>query len=233
MEKRDKSWDIDTTLKLIKKVEQQRLLWDTHDIDFLNIVKKRRVFSEIGTEFGCIGSEIERKWRELRNQYRREKLQYSNLNAMPSWFAYEHMRFVDNHDSCNSLTIAPTSPVSTNSSIAEASNAFFRAYKLQNGKYPLSSDAISDVEQTQIADRDEFEIFAEGVAAKLRKIQDPRVQLCVQRDIDNALYDALMKNAVPKRNSISALTSSSSNNRYKSLKYIVPVVERHFTGMQP
>nr|XP_014093585.1 uncharacterized protein LOC106619828 isoform X2 [Bactrocera oleae] len=228
MEKRDKSWDIDTTMKLIKKVEQQRLLWDTHDIDFLNIVKKRRVFSEIGLEFGCIGSEIERKWRELRNQYRREKLQYSTLNAMPSWFAYEHMRFVDNHDSCNSLTLAPTSPVSINSSIAEASKAYFHAYKLQNGKYPPSSDTISEVEQSQIADRDELEIFAEGVAAKLRKIQDPRVQLCVQRDIDNALYDALMKNAVPKRNSISAMTSASSNNRYKSLKYIVPGMSSFF-----
>ncbi|XP_011192260.2 uncharacterized protein LOC105218397 [Zeugodacus cucurbitae] len=154
MEKRDKSWDIDATMKLIKKVEQHRLLWDTHDIDFLNIVKKRHVFSEIGLEFGCIGSEIERKWRELRNQYRREKLQYNNLNAMPTWFAYEHMRFVDNQDSCNSLTMAPTSPISANSSIAEASNAFFRTYKIQNGKFPLTSDTISDVEQSQLADRD-------------------------------------------------------------------------------
>lgn len=103
MEKRNKSWDIDTTLKLIKKIEQQRLLWDTHDLDFLNIVKKRHVFSEIGTEFGCIGSEIERKWRELRNQYRREKLQYNTLNALPSWFAFDHLRFVDDQDSVDRL----------------------------------------------------------------------------------------------------------------------------------
>lgn len=81
-----------------------------------------------------------------------------------------------------------------------------------------------------MADRDEFEIFAEGVAAKLRKIQDPRVQLCVQRHIDNALYDALMKNAAPKRNSINAITSSTNNNKYKSLKYTVPGMSSFFNS---
>ncbi|XP_067634838.1 uncharacterized protein [Eurosta solidaginis] len=197
MEHRDLVWDDEMIIKLIRKIELHRSLWDTNDVDYRNIIKKRLIYTEIGKEFGCCGSVVERKWRDLRNQYRREKLK----NDESTWFALDPMRFVDGQNSNNSLVVTQkVSPVTHQN----PSSPYVNASKWQKRKYPSANIPLPLNDQWTSAhmlaslhsnNRDEFEIYAEGVATKLRKIQDPRMQLNAQRIIDNTLYDALMKSA--------------------------------------
>ncbi|CAH1991206.1 unnamed protein product [Acanthoscelides obtectus] len=80
---------------------------------------------------------------------------------------------------------------------------------------PRISHALSIMDNVnkQMEARKRDDIFAAGVATKLRKIKDERKKILVQRDIDNLLYDAIIGTGKYATTRIPSPYSDSSNSQ--------------------
>ncbi|XP_072381780.1 uncharacterized protein [Diabrotica undecimpunctata] len=132
----------------------------------------------------------------------------------PKWFAYAYLNFFHGRDepntSLNSQDEINEQLIQEEHSTVNESQKSSLERQVEKFKAPKNSlkrravnedpriaqalsimDNVSKQMETRKQDEDD-DTYAVAVAAKLRKIKDERMQILVQRDIDNLLYDAII-----------------------------------------
>ncbi|KAL6268624.1 hypothetical protein P5V15_001758 [Pogonomyrmex californicus] len=169
-------WRQETILKLIAAYRAKRLLWDHNAPDYTDRSKRIHAWNEIADEIGCDVMTVERKLKSLKTHFMSVHKAYAkrrlkaDLNSgsviKPKWFAYEALTFLNKG---RMTRINRETPNVEKQNLEPVSN-----WKPQE----ISSD------------RDEFTVFAEHVAIRLKKITDMRARLVAQHQINNILFEA-------------------------------------------
>ncbi|CAH1977932.1 unnamed protein product [Acanthoscelides obtectus] len=183
-----------------------------------------------------------RKWKIILAQYRREKKKISDSKSSgsgfsdvykPKWFAYAYLNFFHARDepntSMNSQDEINEQLIQEHTTVNESQESSherpvekFKAPKNSLKRRAVDEDprishALSIMDnvnkQMEARKRDDDDIFAAGVATKLRKIKDERKKILVQRDIDNLLYDAIIGTGKYATTRIPSPYSDSSNSQ--------------------
>lgn len=94
-------WSVEDTEKLIQTYQSYQNLWNVDHPEFYNRSKRKTTFVEIASIFQIPPLEVERKLKNMRSQYLRERRQAemmskNGLNYKPKWFGYMSMSFLDN-----------------------------------------------------------------------------------------------------------------------------------------
>ncbi|CAL1677867.1 unnamed protein product [Lasius platythorax] len=172
-------WRQETILKLIGAYRARRLLWDPNAPDGTDRSKRIQAWKEIADELGCDVMTVERKLKSLKTHfmsvykaYVKRKLKADmnpgSIVIKPKWFAYEALTFLNKRQLVR---------INRETSNAEKQN----------------STPISNWKPQEISScRDEFTVFAEHVAIRLKNITDVRARLVAQHQINNILFEAEM-----------------------------------------
>ncbi|XP_011144662.1 uncharacterized protein LOC105186277 [Harpegnathos saltator] len=169
-------WKQEAILNLINAYRSRRFLWDHTTSEYNDRNKRFEAWKEIADEVGFDVLTVERKLKSLKTHFmsvhkayakRRLKADLnSDIAAKPKWFAYEAMTFL----------IKGLAPRVNR----EAANA----------KKQVSVPLPDWKPQEIPLGRDEFTIFAEHVAIRLKNITDVRARLVAQHQINNILFEA-------------------------------------------
>ncbi|KYQ54776.1 hypothetical protein ALC60_06378 [Trachymyrmex zeteki] len=171
-------WRQETILKLIGAYRARRLLWDHNAPDYTDRSKRIYAWKEIADELGCDVMTVERKLKSLKTHfmsvhkaYAKRRLKAdSNPGSVikPKWFAYEALTFLNKG---RLLRINRETPNVEKQNPVPTSN--WKQQETPSG-------------------RDEFTVFAEHVAIRLKNIADVRARLVAQHQINNILFEAEM-----------------------------------------
>ncbi|XP_066600541.1 uncharacterized protein [Prorops nasuta] len=169
-------WTQESIMKLINTYRSHRILWDTTSPDYTDRNKRIDAWKEVADEVGHDMMTIERKLKSLKTHllavhkaYAKKRIRgdcRSNASK-PKWFAYEALSF-----------LIQGRPMRTN---RETSNS---------DKQHTSQNTEWKAPQENTSGRDEFAVFAEHVAIRLRNITDRRARLVAQHQINNILFEA-------------------------------------------
>nr|XP_012217423.1 PREDICTED: uncharacterized protein LOC105669192 isoform X2 [Linepithema humile] len=172
-------WRQETILKLINAYRERRFLWDNTVSEYTDRSKRIDAWKEIANEVGCDLMTVERKLKSLKTHFMSVHKAYAkrrlkadpNFGSVvkPKWFAYDALTF---------LVRGRTSRINREISNVEKQNPA-----------PASSWKSQEI-STQ--NRDEFTVFAEHVAIRLKNITDVRARLVAQHQINNILFEAEM-----------------------------------------
>ncbi|XP_077276111.1 uncharacterized protein LOC143904960 isoform X1 [Temnothorax americanus] len=171
-------WRQETILKLISAYRARRLLWDHNAPDYTDRSKRIYAWKEIADELGCDVMTVERKLKSLKTHFMSVHKAYAkrrvkaDLNpgsvVTPKWFAYEALTFLNK----GRLTrINRETPNVEKQNPTPAPN--WQPQEISSG-------------------RDEFTVFAEHIAIRLKNITDVRARLVAQHQINNILFEAEM-----------------------------------------
>ncbi|GAB1863275.1 MADF domain-containing protein [Camponotus japonicus] len=172
-------WRQETILKLIGAYRARKLLWDHNAPDYTDRSKRIHAWKEIADELGCDVMTVERKLKSLKTHFmsvhkayakRRLKadLNPGSIVIKPKWFAYEALAF---------LNKGRLMRINRETSNVEKQNSM-----------PVSNWKPQEISSY----RDEFTVFAEHVAIRLKNITDVRARLVAQHQINNILFEAEM-----------------------------------------
>ncbi|XP_020286457.1 uncharacterized protein LOC109856038 isoform X2 [Pseudomyrmex gracilis] len=230
-------WKQDTILKLIGAYRERRFLWDKTAVEYTDRSKRYNAWKEIANEVRCdqvwsryylmllnnVGFDVmtvERKLKSLKTHfmsvhkaYAKRRLR-SDLNSgsvaeKPKWFAYEALTFL------------------IKGCASRANRETIMERERQNST-PASNWKTQEISTY----RDEFTVFAEHVAIRLKNIKDVRARLIAQHQINNILFEAEMGkyNAQTSYNSTAStehLDEPSTSNDEKVIINI-PQAESNF-----
>ncbi|XP_025988443.1 uncharacterized protein LOC113003395 [Solenopsis invicta] len=171
-------WRQETILKLIGAYRARRILWDHNAPDYTDRSKRIYAWKEIADELGCDVMTVERKLKSLKTHFmsvhkafakRRLKADLNpGCDVRPKWFAYEALTFLNKG---RLMRINRETPNVEKQNPAPVSN--WKSQEISSG-------------------RDEFTVFAEHVAIRLKNIIDARARLVAQHQINNILFEAEM-----------------------------------------
>ncbi|XP_011702090.1 PREDICTED: uncharacterized protein LOC105458466 [Wasmannia auropunctata] len=160
-------WRQETILKLIGAYRARRLLWDHNAPDYTDRSKRIYAWKEIADELGCDVMTVERKLKSLKTHF------------MSVHKAYAKRRL--------KADLNPGSVVKPKWFAYEALTF------LNKGRLTRVNRETPNVEKQEISSgRDEFTVFAEHVAIRLKNITDARARLVAQHQINNILFEAEM-----------------------------------------
>ncbi|EZA51033.1 hypothetical protein DMN91_002659 [Ooceraea biroi] len=202
-------WKQDAILKLIGAYRARRFLWDYTAPDYTDRNKRIDAWKEIADEVGYDVMTVERKLKSLKTHFmsvhkayakRRLKAELNSGSIVkPKWFAYEALTFLIKGRAPRLNREPPN--VEKQSQHAAADHTW-------------KPQEISSY-------RDEFTVFAEHVAIRLKNITDVRARLVAQHQINNILFEAEMgKYNAPSYNSVQMmenLDEPSTSNEEKVL----------------
>ncbi|KAL0119711.1 hypothetical protein PUN28_007864 [Cardiocondyla obscurior] len=158
-------WRQETILKLISAYRAKRLLWDHNAPDFTDRSKRIYAWKEIADELGYDVMTVERK-----------------LKSLKTHFMSVHKAYVKRR-----LKADPGTVVKPKWFAYEALSF------LNKGRLMRLNREMPNVEKQEISTgRDEFTVFAEHVAIRLKNIRDLRARLVAQHQINNILFEAEM-----------------------------------------
>lgn len=93
-------WNQELTMKLIEELHSRPLLWDVTAAKYKNRNKKGDALQELAECFKVSISEIDKKFKNLKTQFRREhkslcaKKKSGSSPKKPSWFGYESLLYL-------------------------------------------------------------------------------------------------------------------------------------------
>ncbi|XP_011866568.1 PREDICTED: uncharacterized protein LOC105561312 isoform X1 [Vollenhovia emeryi] len=158
-------WRQETILKLIGAYRARRLLWDHNAPDYTDRSKRIYAWKEIADELGCDVMTVERKLKSLKTHF------------MSVHKAYAKRRL--------KADLTPGSVIKPKWFAYEALTF------LNKGRLTRINRETLNVEKQEISSgRDEFTVFAEHVAIRLKNITDVRARLVAQHQINNILFEA-------------------------------------------
>ncbi|KAG8250284.1 hypothetical protein J6590_104869 [Homalodisca vitripennis] len=217
-------WNQDNIVMLIQLYESNKLLWDISDKEYKNKFKRKDAYAAIATELGVNAEEVKKKIDSILARYRREK----KTNILKSGMGTIDMDSsdIDDNDidnvcretasSISSSSVKTPSRYSTpgtSRSGLESLSASGRAKRLKknqvNEAYDIMKSCLSDLQSQQPTLRDDYAVYGENVANRLRKIKNP-LSLCkLQNAIDNLIFQAEMKELeeMQKENEVTAYTT--------------------------
>ncbi|XP_070150611.1 uncharacterized protein [Polyergus mexicanus] len=174
-------WRQETILKLIDAYHARKLLWDHNTPDYTDRNKRIHAWKEIADELGCDVMTVERKLKSLKTHFMSVHKAYTkhrlkgDLNPgsaiiKPKWFAYDALAFLNKG---RLMRINRETPNVEKQNSAPISN------------WKSQFQEISSC-------RDEFTVFAEHVAIRLKNITDVHARLVAQHQINNILFEAEM-----------------------------------------
>ncbi|XP_032689480.1 uncharacterized protein LOC116852855 isoform X2 [Odontomachus brunneus] len=172
-------WKQDVILSLISAYRSRRFLWDHTAPEYTDRHKRINAWKDIADEVGYDVMTVERKLKSLKTHFmsvhkayakRRLKADLNSGNVVkPKWFAYEALTFLIKGR-------APRVNRETSNMEKQISAP------ICNWKQPQEISSC----------RDEFTVFAEHVAIRLKNITDVRARLVAQHQINNILFEAEM-----------------------------------------
>lgn len=165
-------------MKLINAYRSRRFLWDNTAHDYTDRNKRNAAWKTIADEVGCDVTTVERKLKSVKTHFMAVHKAYTKRRikaasntgtvAIPKWFAYDALSFLVRGRLARLKGDSPNAEKETTS--------------------PVASWKPHEVSTT----RDEFTVFAEHIAIRLKKITDTRTRLVVQHQINNILFEAEM-----------------------------------------
>lgn len=97
-------WSEDKMIRLIELIRDRPLIWNAESEDYKKRHKRTSAFGEVADCIGVQREEVERKWKVLQTQFRREHSkaaaaagQYEGQKCGGGgtlWFGYKHMSFL-------------------------------------------------------------------------------------------------------------------------------------------
>ncbi|XP_063863939.1 uncharacterized protein LOC135102604 [Scylla paramamosain] len=211
-------WSTEKTLGLIELLHSSPVLWDASCVDYKNKLKKADAVREIANTLSVDESEIEKKIKALKVQFRREHLKLTSLKksgASPkkyAWFGYKPLLFllqgrgargsqltdatkrqiaeVDFEQETDAATrSAPhqdDAPQSASKPRPSSTN------KRSEGKVDETFQMMKSLAEHTIG-RDEYHVFGENVAHKLRNCGRSRREVSfAQHKINEIIFNLEM-----------------------------------------
>ncbi|XP_013189632.1 uncharacterized protein LOC132903440 [Amyelois transitella] len=231
---RKMEWSQEKTIQFIECYRSYPLLWDSKDEFYKNKIKRHDALVEIAAKFEVEKVEVERKIKNLQSHFLREKKKEQDSKKSGSgadesftskWFAYKSLLFLSSRNkprkTMDSQMIDYTAEDSLDSTTActeTSDECRKRSRNVGNVNEKISSaySIMTEVYKNR-SDKDEFSLFGDQVAVKLRKIYCPYARLTLQNKINTLLmegelgvYDSY--NYYRPDTSTSSATNDGTNN---------------------
>ncbi|XP_060856166.1 uncharacterized protein LOC132934637 [Metopolophium dirhodum] len=102
----EKDWNQDQILKLIDLVQQSDNIWNPQNILYRNRIRRTDSINEIANILGVSQQEVDKKWKTLQSQFRREQHKVKNKksgagtddNYTSAWYLYKPLSFLSDRN---------------------------------------------------------------------------------------------------------------------------------------
>ncbi|CAK1602449.1 unnamed protein product [Parnassius mnemosyne] len=196
-------WNKENTALLIEHFKEKRELWDSTSIHFKDRHKKHDAWMDLADKFDTEKSVIEKKMRSLIGQFQRElKKLRSGARAeelTSKWFGFELLLFLKDKNKVRStkeagipeansqeIRVSPKKkPQEIRVSPNKKKNKTFDSLEAQKEAYGIMKEL-----HTERKSRDDFTVFGEHIACRLRNLRDPYTIATVQNQIHNIIFQA-------------------------------------------
>ncbi|CAK1596286.1 unnamed protein product [Parnassius mnemosyne] len=185
-------WNKENTALLIEYFKEKRELWDSTSVHFKDRNKKHDAWMDLADKFDKEKSVIEKKMRSLIGQFQRElKKPRSGAGAeelTSKWFGFELLLFLKDKNKVRSTKVAgipESNPQEIRVSPKKKKNETFDSLEAQKEVYGIMKEL-----HTERKSRDDFTIFGEHIACRLRNLRDPYTIATVQNQIHNIIFQA-------------------------------------------
>lgn len=226
-------WTVDSAIRLIEAYERYPLLWNPREKLYRNKYKRNDALIEIASDIGCNVLDLKKKLESILAQYRREKKNVTKSGMATNdkkkpWWGIKYLRFLDDKYTPNRTTsssdtllnseednidaevsqtaetqgdIATTGDKPSPSKSEMPPNKKSRKSK-QDQAYQIMKECYEGMNSLE-SHRDEFSVYGEAVAARIRKLTNPMSICILKNKIDNAIFEAEMEEYKSKSYSVS------------------------------
>lgn len=204
--KKAKKIKLADTEQFISMYEVNDCLWNHRCKDYTNKFMRDDAEKALAAQFDVKVAEVRLKIRSLKNAYNAEKLKVkqslkSGAGACDvyhsNWQFFNQLKFLNKVDdtSCRRIDNINNSPASTSNTSSPIPSPFQRKRKAKSQKDDNEDDLIkkclialaTDEDDTY---KDEFSIFGQNLAMKLRKLStQPRLAWQAQRDTEKTIME--------------------------------------------
>ncbi|RVE46531.1 hypothetical protein evm_008822 [Chilo suppressalis] len=199
-------WSHEKTPQFIECYRSYPFLWDSKHRFYKKKIKRHNALLEIAAKFEVEKFEVERKIKNLQSHFLREKKkeQVSKKSGTAAderftskWFAYKSLLFLSSRNKTRKTMdsqmvdhTAEESLDSTAGSTQSSEERPNRQHSLENINEKLSNaySIMTEVYKHR-SNKDEYSLFGEQVAIKLRKISCPYAKVTVQNKINTLLLE--------------------------------------------
>ncbi|XP_053613681.1 uncharacterized protein LOC128677097 isoform X2 [Plodia interpunctella] len=200
-------WNNDLVFKLIDHYRERPVLWDLDLPEHKDKRKKKVAWVQIAQAMGMDKQTVERKIKILYTQFRRELLIRSDTEES-KWFAFKNMYFLKKRvfkalSDPESVAIARDDDVYVYDAVP-GPNSDASSSSGHNQTTKRRRESETELEETKTGEiyrlvtelyrdrfsKDEFSVFGEHVALKLRKMDNLYARCTAQYHINNILYKA-------------------------------------------
>ncbi|CAB3253566.1 unnamed protein product [Arctia plantaginis] len=209
-------WNDEQVLVLIDLFRERRHLWDSSDPNYKLKNKRHDSLMEIAVSFGIERLEIERKWKNLTSHFWREKKKENETKTTGSGADEPYTKEEDESQNSqeegindDSQVVHPQNseenqPSTLSPSEVQGTKKTFKSPKALKSKSakrrlvasPGPLDEALNVMRSLHIKRanmeDEYSLYGEQIAIKLRNLSSPRTRLVVQNKINQLLFKAEM-----------------------------------------
>ncbi|GBP73141.1 hypothetical protein EVAR_52568_1 [Eumeta japonica] len=189
-------WNKENTALLIEHFKEKRELWDSTSEHFKDRNRKHEAWMYLACKFDTEKSVVEKKMRSLIGQFQRE--------ISSKWFGFELLLFLKHKNKVRSTNEAGVSEDNPQDNPQENRTSPKKKKKKTFGSLNAQKEAFDSLQaqkeaygimkelQTERKTRDNFSVFGEYIACRLRNLQDPLTISTVQNQIHNIIFQAEM-----------------------------------------
>jgi len=102
----EKDWNQDQIFKFIDLVQQSDNIWNPQNILYRNRIRRTDSINEIANILGVSQQEVDKKWKTLQSQFRREQHKVKNKkfgagtddNYTSAWYLYKPLSFLSDRN---------------------------------------------------------------------------------------------------------------------------------------
>ncbi|XP_074038816.1 uncharacterized protein [Leptinotarsa decemlineata] len=209
-------WNDEQVLVLIDLYRERRLLWDSSDSQHKLKNQRHESLTEIAVSFGVDKNEIERKWKHLTSHFWREKKKEAETKRTRSGAdePYEdgpqdsqeeginddsQVVHPQNSEEKQASTLSPSEVAGTKKTFKSPKTLKSKSVRRRLVDIPGYSNALDEalnvmrsLQSKRANIDDEYSLYGEQIAIKLRKLSSPRTRLVVQNKINQLLFEAEM-----------------------------------------